>query len=71
MASHVNQRNVGQRLLCLSRTRIQPGSGLVQVRGITSNRNPQVGLAGGVLQANDPKSEILVLPRGLEPLFPP
>ena len=37
---------------------------VVRVRGTTSNRNPQVGLAGGNLQANNPKSEILAQVRG-------
>ena len=43
---------------------------MVQVRGATSNRNLQVGLAGGNLQIKNPKSEILVPLRGLEPPTP-
>ena len=39
--------------------------GMVQVRGGTSNRASQVGLAGGNLQAKNPKLKILVQVRGI------
>ena len=43
---------------------------VVQVRGTTSNLTTHIGLAGGNLQANNPKSEILVPPAGIEPALP-